>query len=95
MKIDYLISTHKKTDKEIEQIIIDSNLHNASIIIGNQCCERDYERIFTFGDNYVKVIYSSSKGVSRNRNELLLKATADYITFLDDDIYFEDTVQKI
>lgn len=93
MKIQYLITVTQKNQKELKALLESTNIRG-EILVGNQLMENDSEyEIIT--DNYTAKIFNlKSKGVSLNRNFLTLKSTADYITYLDDDMYIDTDVQS-
>lgn len=92
MKIQYLVTVVKKSADEIKNIVKRLNI-SGCILVGNQMMDIDdtYE-MSCFGCT-IKVFNMSSKGVSKNRNFLILNSSADFITFLDDDMYCVKGVQ--
>lgn len=81
MTIDYLVTTFKKTKKEIDELIKEINI-KGSVLIGNQMV--DDESIIKTGN---ATIYNSiGKGVSINRNNLINESRAEFVTFWDDDM---------
>lgn len=62
-------------------------------VIVNQCDE-DSERVINKTPN-VKVVNSSSRGLSKSRNVALSKATADIGVITDDDVVFFDDYELI
>ena len=93
MKFQYLITVVKKNVDELENIVKRLNI-NGDIIIGNQMMEEDTEYELSCYGCSVRVFNMSNKGVSKNRNFLVLHSSADFITFLDDDMYFVEGAQE-
>lgn len=93
MSVEYLATVIKKEKSELKQFLDSLNV-KGNILVGNQLV--DNSDIFTIeGKGYTaKVFNSPDKGVSKNRNVLLEKANADYVTFLDDDMRFIGDVQQ-
>lgn len=91
--IDYLITTFKKSDEEIAHIIESSNI-KGTIIVGNQGMAVDEIKHFSFSHADVTLINQSNVGVSKNRNTLLKYSKSDYVTFVDDDMYFLSSEQQ-
>lgn len=68
---------------------------NSDVIVGNQC---DSNGVDEFIYNGFKAIYLNSveRGVGLNRNNTLIRATADICIFADDDmVYVDDYVEII
>lgn len=65
-----------------------------SAIVGNQC---DRNEVQSFDVDGKKVTYLSfcERGVGLNRNNCLMRATADYCLFADDDMVYYDNYEKI
>lgn len=92
-QIDYLLTTFKKTTTEILEIITNSNI-TGNFIVGNQCGSNSIEKVEKNG-NIVTIYNQDSVGTSLNRNFILLKSNADFVTFLDDDQIMFDNMQDI
>ena len=82
-KIEILITTYKKTDDEAIDIVRSANIFT-DCIIRNQCGRDEIKKYVINGFN-VLYVCSSDIGLSKNRNELLKLASAQYVMFLDDD----------
>lgn len=93
MKIQYLLTTVGKSREEIVQIIEGLNIAG-DILVGNQLMGADAEYELSGGSYHAKIFDMTSKGVSKNRNFLISRASAEYITFLDDDMYCEKGAQE-
>ncbi len=93
MTIQYLITCVKKTQDEIKNMLKKFNI-SGDILVGNQLCEENMEYDIKTKLYKAKVFNMTGKGVSLNRNFLTSKSTADYITYLDDDMYYNPGVQE-
>lgn len=92
--IEYLFSTTKKTKEQIIDILNNLNI-KGTILIGNQLMNDEQSYEIKNNNYYAKIYNLKSKGVSINRNYLIGKSTAEYITFLDDDMYLNDGSQQL
>lgn len=93
MTIQTLVVTTNQTDYSlIEKMNIQTDA-----LIGNQCGENNHE-VIDYGKCEIQFVSFNSKGVGINRNELLLRATADICVLADDDMVFNnnyaDTVHE-
>jgi glycosyltransferase involved in cell wall biosynthesis len=93
LKIQVLVATMNQTDHSlIEKMNI-----RTDAIVGNQC---DCNSAETFERNNQTITYYNfaERGVGLNRNNTLMRATADVCLFADDDMVYEDnyaeTVEK-
>lgn len=93
MKIQYLITTVSKTKNDIANML-DSLKIKGNILVGNQLMDKNSEYEIKTEKYNAKVYNMTTQGVSINRNFLTKKANAEYITYLDDDIYFEEGMQQ-
>lgn len=59
------------------------------VLVANQC-GLDSEETFEYRDHSAEYLNSGERGVGRNRNVLLDRATADICIFADDDLRFVD-----
>ncbi len=84
--LDYLITVVGFSQEKIISLIKKTNV-KGHILVGNQKCNEYSETHIDIGDSNVDIYNLESKGVSVNRNFLLRKSAADYVTFLDDDIF--------
>lgn len=93
MLVQYLVTVVKKSETEIKQILDSLNLRG-DILVGNQLMPTD--NCYAISCNYynAKIFNMTSCGVSKNRNFLLQHASADYVVFLDDDIYYLPDCQE-
>lgn len=85
--LDYLITVVDFSQEKIFSLVKKTNI-KGHVLVGNQKSKAYSEMHFDIGDAKVDVYNLDSKGVSLNRNFLLIKSQADYVTFLDDDIFF-------
>lgn len=93
MTFQYLLTLVKKTKDEILSILDSLNLCG-DVLVGNQLMLEEGEYSIKTSRCNAIVYDLTSKGVSKNRNFLIGKASADYITCLDDDVCYEDGVQE-
>ncbi len=93
MTIQYLLTLVKKTREEIVSLLETLSV-SGNILIGNQLMNEESEYDIKTDKYVAKVFNMTSKGVSKNRNFLTLKSSADYVTYLDDDMYFDDGTQN-
>ncbi len=76
-------------DKLVEEMNIQSHF-----LIGNQC-DVDENKKVTFGTYDGEIISRNTRGVGKNRNELLNKATSEICVLADDDMVFKDDYEQI
>lgn len=79
--------------KDINFFLKTINLNSDAIII-NQCDEDSVEEIF-YNNNTVKLINTTTKGLSISRNLALKNATSEYCLICDDDEYLLNNVGDI
>lgn len=85
-RIEVLVATMNQVDKYNlpEYMNIQSDA-----IIGNQCDRNEIVEVLHKGHN-IKWLNFAERGVGRNRNNALMRSTADVVLFADDDMYFDD-----
>ena len=90
MKIQVLVATMNQTD---HSLIEKMNIRTAAIV-GNQC---DHNSVETFERNGQTIAYYNfaERGVGLNRNNTLMRATADVCLFADDDMVYVDNYTEI
>lgn len=89
MKIQVLTATMHQTDHSlVEKMNIKSDA-----IIANQCDFNSVEK-FNIGDHEIIYLNFAERGVGLNRNNALMRATADVCLFADDDMIYEDDYIK-
>lgn len=93
MTFDYLVTTINKTESEIIRIVSKMNV-NGNVFVGNQNSKVYSEKIIALDKIVINLFNLVGKGVSKNRNFLLSKSTADYVMFLDDDVSFLKNAQE-
>lgn len=85
VNIQVLIATMHQTDRSLpEKMNIQSDA-----IVGNQC---DIDRVesFEYNGHHIKWLSFAERGVGLNRNNCLMRATADFCLFADDDMVYID-----
>lgn len=91
MKIEVLLSCMNQKDFSITEKM---NL-TTDILIVNQCNENKYEERIVNGKKQ-RMIYTTQRGLSQSRNELLNNMEGDIGIFCDDDVIYEkDYEEKI
>lgn len=93
MKIEILLATmffEKENDDFLDKMNIETD-----IIIGDQC-NVTLDKEFKHGENTVRVLSRSERGVGKNRNAALDASSADIIILADNDIrYYSGYSKKI
>lgn len=92
--LDYLITVVDFNQEAIVSLIKKTNI-KGHILVGNQKRKEYSEEHISVGAADVDIFNLDSKGVSLNRNFLLSKSQADYVTFLDDDIFLSPNYFEI
>lgn len=86
MELEILLTTMNKTKNELIELVHSLNIQS-KVTIGNQCDEDEVYEIEGF--NFpTKVICSTQRGCSNNRNNLFKNSTSDLLLFADDDQVF-------
>lgn len=90
LKMQVLVATMNQTD---HSLIEKMNIRTEAIV-GNQC---DHNSVETFERNSHTITYYNfaERGVGLNRNNTLMRATADVCLFADDDMVYEDNYNEI
>ena len=89
MSIQTLVVTMNQNDHSLlEKMNIQT-----SAIVGNQCDRNEVEE-FDYNGNPVKWLSFNEKGVGLNRNNILMRSTADICVFADDDMIFKNGYDK-
>lgn len=87
MRIEVLIATmHNDNPNKLYK---DMNLSTDAIII-NQCDSNNYKEL-KINDNVVKCYSFNERGLSRSRNNALLRCTGDILCLADDDVVYSNT----
>lgn len=94
MKIQVLVATmHQKDKSLIEKMNIQSEA-----IIGNQCDENSIE-CFEWKGHEITYLNFAERGLSLNRNNALIRASADICLLADDDMVYDNdyssTVEQV
>lgn len=85
MKVQVLVAAmNQKDHKLLEKMNIQSD-----VIVGNQC---DYNSVecFKYGEYDAMYLNFNERGVGLNRNNALMRASADICLFADDDMVYMD-----
>lgn len=90
MKLQVLVSTMNNTN--IEKLYNDMNLKTDALII-NQSDTFYYEKK-TINDAKLECYTFNERGLSKSRNNALLRCTGDIICFADDDMTYTETYEK-
>ena len=91
MNLEVLLATMDQTDDSV----LDFMGVNSDIIVCNQNSEKtDYRSYERKGYN-VRWYDFQERGVGLNRNNALLRSTADICLLADDDVKYEDGYEKI
>lgn len=88
------VQTLVVTTNQINHDIVDKMNLKTDAIIGNQCAMDRMEEFFHNGSK-IQMLFLSSKGVGRNRNEVLMRANADVCVLADDDMRFFDNYEDL
>lgn len=87
------------TMNQVEYETLPSYLNlQTNAIIGNQCNRNEIVETF-YQNNSIKWLNFKERGVGKNRNNALMRSTADIVVFSDDDMIFdngyEETVLRV
>ena len=85
MEVQVLVATMQQYDHSLLDIM---NIQSDAIV-GNQC-KRNYIENFTWNGYKIKYLNFNERGVGINRNNALMRATADICLFADDDMRYYD-----
>ena len=83
MRLQVLISTMNQTDYSLLERM---NIQTDAVIV-NQADRNSVEE-FEYGNNKIKWINMSARGVGLSRNTALMNASADIVLFADDDVVY-------
>ncbi len=89
MSIQTLVVTMNQKDHSL----LDKMNIQTPAIVGNQCDRNEIEE-FDYKGFPVKWLSFNEKGVGLNRNNILMRSTADICVFADDDMIFKDGYDK-
>ena len=87
MTIEVLVATMNQEDDC--SLHIDMNIQSDAII-GNQCGRNEIKEL-EYNGHRIKYLSFAEKGVGLNRNNALMRSTADICVLADDDQIFVDT----
>ena len=83
------VTMGQKDFSKIQQMNIHSN-----VVFANQADECSYNEV-EFENHKAKMITTTTRGVGKNRNIALIHASADICLFADDDVVYNDDVEKV
>ena len=90
MNLQVLVATmHQNDNSLLEKMNIRSDA-----IVANQC-DRNEVKEFDYNGNMIKYLSFSERGVGLNRNNALMRATAEICLFGDDDVRYVDNYKDI
>lgn len=90
MNLQVLVATmHQNDHSLLNKMNIQSD-----VIVGNQCDRNEIEE-FGYNGHKVKYLSFTERGVGLNRNNALMRATADICLFADDDVTYIDNYKEI
>lgn len=90
MNLQVLIATTNQRDYSLlEKMNIQTDA-----IVGNQCDKNEIID-FNYKNNIIKWLSFNERGVGLNRNNALMRANSDIITFADDDMIFVNNYEEI
>lgn len=90
MKIEVLIATMNQNDYELPNKM---NIQSDAII-SNQC-DRNSIESFAYKGHSIKYLNFKETGVGLNRNNALMRASADICLFADDDVVYYDGYSEL
>ena len=90
MKIQVLVATMGQSNYSL----LDKMNIQTSAIVGNQCNKNEIFD-FVYKGNTIKWLSFAEKGVGLNRNNALMRASADIIMFADDDMIFVPNYESV
>lgn len=90
MTLQVLVATMNQTDHSLlEKMNIQSDA-----IIGNQCDRNEIEE-FDYNGHTIKYLSFNERGVGLNRNNTIMRSTADISVIGDDDLVYVDNYSEI
>ena len=91
MSVQVLVATMNQNDDELVKKM---NIQSDAIVV-NQCGENQFNHFMQDGNDFF-FLSLAEKGVGLNRNNALMRATADFCILADDDLIFADGyVEKV
>ena len=90
MNIQVLIATMHQRDHSLLQKM---NIQTDAIV-GNQCDENRFEK-FKWKNHEINWISLQERGVGLNRNNALMRASAEIVVFADDDMRYVDNYDEL
>lgn len=89
MTLQVIVATMNQTDYSL---LDKMNIHSDAIIC-NQCDRTEFEE-FEYKGHNIKWLSFAERGVGLNRNNGLMRATADIVLFADDDVVYLDGYEE-
>lgn len=90
MKVQVLVAAMNQHDYSL----LDKMNIQSDVIVGNQCDKNEIE-VFDYLDNNAIYLNFHERGVGLNRNNTLMRASADICLFADDDMVYSDDYPNI
>ena len=90
MTLQVIIATMHQTDHSL----LDRMNIQSDAIVCNQCDRNEVEE-FEYNGHHIKWMSFAERGVGLNRNNGLMRATADIVMFADDDVVYLDGYPEI
>jgi len=90
-RVEVLITTMQCDQPK--RLLADMNIQGDALI-GNQCDTNKVEMFYDHDHRY-KMFQFAERGVGLNRNNLLMRTTADYCLFGDDDVTYVDGYEEL
>lgn len=90
MKVEVLVATINQTNHSL----VDKMNLNSDAIIANQCDRNEVEH-FEYNGNLISYLSFNERGVGLNRNNALMRSTADICIIADDDMKYVDNYKDI
>lgn len=89
MKLQVLVSTMHRTD---HSLLDKMNIQSDAVVI-NQC-DREETEEFTYNGHNIKWISVKDRGVGKSRNLAIENSDADILLFADDDVVYDDGMER-
>ena len=90
MTLQVIVATMHQTDHSL----LDRMNIQSDAIVCNQCDRNEVEE-FEYNGHHIKWMSFAERGVGLNRNNGLMRATADIVMFADDDVVYLDGYPEI
>lgn len=90
MSLQVLVATMHQTDCSLLEKM---NIQSDAIVV-NQCDRNEFEE-FNYHGHKIRFLSFAERGVGLNRNNALMRATADIVLFADDDMVYVDNYPSL